>query len=88
MCAPVILPFEVLNGLKMAVSRKRIDEDLAHDLGRKFLKIPIQFIPVDFMDTFLLANKHELTLYDASYLYLAKKQKMDLLTMDEKLKKL
>lgn len=83
--APSLLIFEVFNGLQTAVIRKRINTTLAKRLGKIFLLMPIELIEVDFMRTLQLADKHGLTFYDASYLYLSKSQHTELLTLDTKL---
>lgn len=85
--APPLLPFEVLNGLNMAVVRKRIAPKPAQELGKKFLSISFELQPVDLLATFALAIKYKLTVYDAAYLYLARKNLLSLLTLDQNLKK-
>lgn len=84
--APSLLIFEVFNGLQTAVMRKRINKTMAKELGKRFLLMPIELIEVDFTKTLQLADKHKLTFYDASYLYLSKSQHTELLTLDKKLK--
>lgn len=85
--APVLLPFEVLNGLKMAVKRKRISEKEAVKLMKLFLNYKIDLAEVDFEQVFDLAIRKKLTVYDASYLALAKIKHAPLLTCDENLQK-
>lgn len=83
-----LLPFEVVNGLKLAVIRKRIDERYAKSRIREFFNYQIKLRGVDFFEVFELAKKHNLTVYDACYLYNAKDNKTQLLTQDEALQKL
>lgn len=80
-----LLPYEVLNSLKIAVLRKRLSADLAKQISVVFLRYHIQFQPIDFHAVFLLAEKYNLTFYDASYLYLSQSQNLPLLTLDKHL---
>lgn len=83
-----LLPFEVLNGLKLAVVRKRINTKYAKERMKEFFNYNIKLVSVDFFKVFDLAQKHNLTVYDASYLYLSRVQKTQLLTADKALQKL
>ena len=86
--APCILPFEVFNGLQTAVLRKRVELELAEKLGQRFLLIPITLTDLDFAKTLLMADKHKLTFYDATYMWLAQQEKILLLSLDKKLQNL
>lgn len=83
-----LLPFEVVNGLKLAVVRKRIDTKYAKSRMKEFFNYQIKLRGVDFFDVFELAKKHNLTVYDACYLHLARGNKTQLLTHDKALQKL
>lgn len=83
-----LLPFEVINGLSLAVIRKRIDTKYARERMKEFLDYGINLIQVDFFAVFDLAQKHNLTIYDSAYYYLAKQEKTQLLTTDQALQKL
>lgn len=85
---PHIFPFEVFNGIQTAVIRKRITPGLAKKLGEKFLKIAVRLKDVSLIDVSSIAQENLLTIYDASYLYLAENLNVPLLTLDEKLIKL
>ena len=82
-----LLPFEVFNSLRFAVKQKRISKFLAKGLMEKFLDLEIELLPVDFTAVFKLAEKGNLTIYDAGYLWLAKSKKVKLATLDRLLKK-
>ncbi len=84
---PLIFYFEVLNGLKTSVLRKRISPKLANKLVEKFLQMRIKTGEVNWQETFKLALKKKLSFYDASYLALAKAEKIPLLTLDRLLEK-
>jgi len=82
-----LLPFEVLNSLKFALKQKRISKFLVNGLVEKFFDLGIELLPVEFEAVFALAEKKNLTIYDAGYLWLAKNQKVKLKTLDQQLKK-
>lgn len=82
-----LLPFEVLNSLKFALKQKRIVKFLAEGLSRKFFELEIELLPVKFEEVFRLAEKKNLTVYDAGYLWLAKSKKVKLKTLDKQLEK-
>ncbi|MBF0531911.1 MAG: type II toxin-antitoxin system VapC family toxin [Candidatus Omnitrophica bacterium] len=84
---PALWPFEIANGLLMAERRKRISlEDVVIFLG--FLKqLPIQtdrfsIKEAGWLACYHLAREHHLTVYDASYLHLAAREKIPLATFD------
>ena len=82
-----LLPFEVLNSLKFALKQKRISKFLAKGFVKKFFDLEIELLPVEFEVVFKLAEKKNLTIYDAAYLWLAKNKKVKLQTLDKQLKK-
>ncbi|MBU1085701.1 MAG: type II toxin-antitoxin system VapC family toxin [Candidatus Beckwithbacteria bacterium] len=87
--APIILKYEVANSIKSAVLQKRITENIAIKLLEKFLLLPISYPKkIDYRLTLSLAIKHKLSVYDASYLQLAKSKRYPLLTLDKNLKRL
>lgn len=86
--APSLLPYEVINAMKSAVMRGRLKESLAQKLITEFLSWGIEYSPVNYEEVLPLAVKHNLSGYDAAYLYLAKKMKCELLTWDKKLMEL
>ena len=53
-----------------------------------FLHLPFVLDDVDYSLTFDLAEKHYISVYDASYVALAKSKKAKLLSLDKKLQKL
>ena len=83
----VLLPFEVINGVKMSVVRKRINENEATELTDRFLKLKLELLNVDFKEALILSIKEELTIYDASYLWLAREKDYPLLSLDKHLQK-
>ena len=82
-----LLPFEVLNSLKSALRSKRINNNQTKILIKRFFELEIELLPVDFYAVFRLAEKKNLTIYDAGYLWLAKNKKVRLQTLDRQFKK-
>ena len=80
--APKLLEFEVGNALKSAFLSKRIVYGSLEKLIGNFKKIPIVFTDINTRETMELAVKFEIPFYDASYIYLAKSRKCELLTLD------
>ncbi|MBI2329975.1 type II toxin-antitoxin system VapC family toxin [Candidatus Daviesbacteria bacterium] len=83
--APQILPFEIFNGLKSGILSKRVDKNLAQELGKTFLRLPIALLEIDVLEVFDSSIKEKLSFYDAAYVYLARKYNTQLLSLDQKL---
>ncbi len=81
-----LLKYEVGNTLRTKLMRKKIKKEEAQRLYRSFLAINIKEELLDFHDVLDLALEKNLSFYDASYSYLAKSKKIDLLTLDHSLK--
>lgn len=83
--APVLLPFEVANGLRSAVKQKRLAGKTAAKLLDEFLKLDIGYRRIDFASALKLAMKNETSVYDAAYISLAAGEKIPLLSLDKRL---
>jgi len=83
-----LFPFEVFNCLRTAIFRKRISGRLASDLGNTFLKLDIKCEVINFEEALKIAEKANLSFYDASYLWLARSKNLPLLTLDDRLRRL
>jgi predicted nucleic acid-binding protein len=88
---PAHWPLEVANALMIAVRRKRISRDDAH----QFL-LDLEFLPIRVETTtknrvragvFPMAQNYGLTVYDAAYLELAIRERISLTTLDFELRK-
>lgn len=88
--APKLLIYELMNGLKSAILRKRIDWPKAKRAIEVFKQMKFELIDQsgEEVNILKLANKLNLSVYDAAYLALAKKLKAKLLSLDKKLVKL
>lgn len=87
---PSLWWLEVANVLQMKVRRGRLqgrdrDEQLA-DLARLDLRTDAQTAQRAWNDTVVLSDRHNLTVYDASYLELALRRVLPLATLDQKLR--
>lgn len=83
-----LFPFEVLNSLRILILRKRLTDGFAAELAKLFFKLDIIYHEIDMYRTFLLAQKYNLTVYNASYVCLAKEKGIKLLTFDAQLQQL
>lgn len=83
---PAIWWFEVRNAMLAGIRRDRASEAevraFLSDLP--LLKIAIESLPDD-SEIFALAQRHNLTFYDAAYLELARREKIPLATLDRAL---
>ncbi|MBI4923817.1 MAG: type II toxin-antitoxin system VapC family toxin [Devosia nanyangense] len=86
---PHVWPLEVANGLPMAVRRKRIGGADREEAFSTLRRLPIEIQAVqrenDWGIVLGLAARHDLTIYDASYLALAVERKLPLATLDDAL---
>ncbi|MDT7043484.1 type II toxin-antitoxin system VapC family toxin [Candidatus Nitronereus thalassa] len=88
---PPVWPLEIGNVLRIAVKRGRLN---AKDMGRVIKELWALPIEIDatstersFEETLTLAQKFDLTTYDASYVELAQRRDVPLATLDHKLRK-
>lgn len=84
---PEIFYFEVFNGLRSAVIKKRIKAKLAEKLLRNFLSIQLKIKKIDWLANFQLALKENISFYNAAYLSLSRKEKTPVLTLDKLMSK-
>jgi len=83
--APNLLSFEVVNGLRTAIKRKRINQESGQVLAKAFSKLRINYQEVDLIKVLYLALDLNLSVYDACYLFLSRQLKFKILTLDKKL---
>jgi len=87
--APNLWVYEVANGIRSAVLSKRISEEKSHQLLDLVLKAKPALFPMEqIMGGCLInSNKYQISIYDSSYLTLAKQHRVKFITRDEKLVK-
>ncbi|KKU92829.1 hypothetical protein A3E17_00960 [Candidatus Amesbacteria bacterium RIFCSPHIGHO2_12_FULL_48_14] len=88
--SPMIIFYEVLNGLKYGVTRKRLIKEEAGEAWEKFRELGIEMIEQEgeAEAIFELACDRNISVYDAAYIVLAKKFKCQLLSLDKRLAEL
>ena len=86
---PALWPFEIANGLAVAERRKRITQAGIAAFLETLQRLPIQVERREALWVWQavlgLAREHRLTAYDAAYLDLAKRENLNLATMDHDL---
>jgi predicted nucleic acid-binding protein len=84
-------PFETINGLEMMRRRGRLDQQTADEALEVLRLLPVEVEPPDFQRNLHavlpLARKHALTIYDAAYLELARRRRLPLATLDDRLRR-
>jgi predicted nucleic acid-binding protein len=88
---PALRRLELANGLQVAVRRGRIstayrDGSLA-DLTQMQIETDLETDMHAWSATLRLAEKHNLTLYDASYVELAQRRRLPLATLDREMRR-
>jgi predicted nucleic acid-binding protein len=86
---PALWPFEIANGLQMAVRRKRIDaafrEQALANLATMRIEVDPESCTHAWSACVRLSDRHNLTVYDAAYLELAQRRRLRLATLDRHL---
>lgn len=84
---PAVWPLEFANGMLMAQRRRRIDRDARLDALKKVMLpgLHIDSAALDMQAISTLAERRDLTTYDASYIELALRMGFDLVTQDRAL---
>jgi len=82
---------EILNGLLVALRRKRIKEGQPSLFWDELVRLPIEtepaLTPIQAKTVLALGDKYGLTVYDAAYLELAHRRHLPLGTLDADLRK-
>jgi predicted nucleic acid-binding protein len=85
MIVPDLLPFEVTNVFVKKVRTGVASLELLHEQFLAFLDTELEYTLVDFDRVSDMALQMQLTVYDASYLFLAASFQLELITFDKKL---
>jgi predicted nucleic acid-binding protein len=86
--APSLLFYEIRNALLVSERRKRITEAMSAAFLRNLALLPIRLEPPGHdASVMTLARNRRLTVYDAAYLELAKREGLPLATLDRDLEK-
>ena len=83
--APSLLEYEVMNGLKIAQKRGRIDKNTIQSAVEGFFNLEIKVFNISHFSNKALdiINSSDISLYDASYLALAENEKSSFVTADK-----
>jgi predicted nucleic acid-binding protein len=88
---PMLWRLEIGNALLLAVRRKRMSKPDRAEVLSKLSDLPIEIDSETFIhawaSTLALADRFQLTLYDACYLELAQRRELPLATLDKDLRK-
>lgn len=83
--APILLSYE-LASVALTKARRWPDQvDACIEAYEIFLRSKIDFAEIDFLDALALAQRRNLSIYDASYAWLALSRGLDLASLDRKL---
>jgi predicted nucleic acid-binding protein len=85
--APDLLPYEVANACLKKIRAKPDEREALLTAFELFSNFSFTLVTVDTVETITLAADTRLSLYDASYLWLARRLGCGLLTLDDKLLK-
>ena len=83
--APLLLGFEVANACLKKMRANPGERRALLEAYSLVEELPIAFDAVDLAEAIVLAERTKLSLYDASYLWLARALDAELVTLDEKL---
>ncbi len=87
---PTLWRLEVANGLQMSIRRRRLDAAFRDHALTQLARLPITVDPdtdtYAWSLTLQLADRYQLTLYDAAYLELAQRFHLPLATLDQPLR--
>jgi predicted nucleic acid-binding protein len=86
--APAHWPLEVANALRSAERRGRVDEPALRRLRPRLKLLPVEIVPVELttaLGVIEIARRHDLSVYDATYLDLADIRGVGLATVDGRL---
>lgn len=83
--SPVVLPYEIGNALSAINKQKKLSKDEIHKCYQNFKLIPVRLVEVEIKEALQIALDYDIYAYDAYYLELAKRLKIDLLSLDQKM---
>ena len=85
LAAPSLLTFELTNVCLTKIRRRPGDRETLRAAFRRGQTLKVETVAVDRIAVLDLAERTGLTAYDASYLWLARELKAELVTLDRKL---
>lgn len=85
MVAPLLLWFELSNICLKKIKKRPDQKDLLLNAFQLAQMLPIEMAAVDHPDVIRLAEKKQITTYDASYLWISRQLNGELVTLDRRL---
>ncbi len=88
MMAPSLMVLEVGNSLWKAIKHRRINQEDAHEALKTLDNLHISLHELNWSDVsavLTIAGKTNLTIYDATYLFLSRKMQAQVITADDKM---
>lgn len=84
---PAIFPLEVANAILAARRRGRLSQEAAEAIAARLVRLPITVTTpsLSILDELAIAQKHNLSVYDAQYLLVAREHRARLFTLDKHL---
>jgi predicted nucleic acid-binding protein len=85
LASPTLLPFEIANVCMKKIRRRPDERSALLAAYRLFCQLDIALAEIKLDQVILLAEKIRLSVYDASYLWLARELDAELITLDKAL---
>jgi len=85
--APYLLPYEIANVCWVKMKRNRAARGAIFEQFTDSQSVPIELSDVEFPKVVELASRLDLSVYDASYLWLAHRLDAELVTLDREMEK-
>jgi predicted nucleic acid-binding protein len=85
--APTLVDYELANVCLKKIRQRAAEADKLLTAFGELDNLPLTRHEVDFLDTIGLAQRKNISLHDASYLWLARRLGVELVTFDEKLER-
>jgi predicted nucleic acid-binding protein len=85
LAAPALIAFEIANACRTKLRRNPAERDVLLTQFLSYTAMSITIHEVDLLATLSLAERFNLTAYDASYLWLARALDAELVTLDGRL---
>ena len=83
--SPSVLPYEIGNALSAINKQKKLSHDAICRCYQIYKQIPVRLIEIDIANALTIALSYDIYAYDAYYLELAKRLKLAILSLDQKL---
>ena len=83
--SPSVLPYEIGNALSAMNKQKKLSQDAICQCYQIYKQIPVRLIEIDIANALTIALSYNIYAYDAYYLELAKRLKLVILSLDQKL---